>query len=536
MTRVQRRLAGTTYAVLLALSFLVRARQPDPPPPVAGQAVAVLPARRGDAVHPGRVSLAYQNIAPQPPDAAAPVVVLLHGSPGEGGEFDGMAATLRRTARVLVPDLPGFGHSSRTLPDYSFRAHGAYVVDLLDRLGVARAHVVGFSMGGGVALSMAGVAPSRVASLTLLSAIGVQEMELLGEYRVNHAVHGLQLGALWFLREALPHFGILDRAPVGVPYARNFYDSDQRPLRAILERTSVPVLIIHGRRDVLVPYEAAVEHHRIAPQSELHTTDAGHFMVFTDAAAMGRLVADFVTRAERGQARTRDLAEPSRIVAARAPFDPSNLPRFQGVAAFTTGGLLAAATLVSEDLASIAAGVLVAQDRLSFAVAAVACFVGILVGDLLLFVAGRLAGRRILLLPGMSHLVSADALARSSAWLERRGAVVVFASRFVPGTRLPTCLAAGLLDTSAWRFALWFALACAVWTPVIVGGAALIGEPILTVGGASGGGILLRAAVAVVAAALLLRLAVSWVAPVVRRRMGHEGERTPENGRRQAPE
>ena len=72
----------------------------------------------------------------------------------------------------------------------------------------------------------------------MLSALGVQEMELVGEYHVNHSVHALQLGALWLLREGTPHFGALDRGVVA--YARNFYDSDQRPLRAILDRVAMP--------------------------------------------------------------------------------------------------------------------------------------------------------------------------------------------------------------------------------------------------------------------------------------------------------
>jgi pimeloyl-ACP methyl ester carboxylesterase len=133
--------------------------------------------------------------------------------------------------RVIVPDLPGFGASEHDVADYSIRAHARYVLELLDALGVERADVVGFSMGGGVALSLADAAPARVRSITLLSSIGAQEYELLGDYAINHAFHGVQLAGLWGLRELVPHFGALDRTILGIPYARNFYDTDQRPLR-----------------------------------------------------------------------------------------------------------------------------------------------------------------------------------------------------------------------------------------------------------------------------------------------------------------
>jgi pyruvate dehydrogenase E2 component (dihydrolipoamide acetyltransferase) len=76
--------------------------------------------------------------------------------------------------------LPGFGFSTHSLPDYSFRAHSLYLIELLDALHVGKAQLVGFSMGGGVVLSTVDLAPGRVASIVMLSAIGVQEHELLG--------------------------------------------------------------------------------------------------------------------------------------------------------------------------------------------------------------------------------------------------------------------------------------------------------------------------------------------------------------------
>ena len=97
---------------------------------------------------------------------------------------------------------------------------------MLDQLNVQQAHFVGFSMGGGVALNIADIAPDRVTSLTMLSGIGVQEMELLGNYQINHAIHGAQLAFLWSLHKGFPHFGWLDRSMLDLSYARNFYDTD----------------------------------------------------------------------------------------------------------------------------------------------------------------------------------------------------------------------------------------------------------------------------------------------------------------------
>lgn len=190
----------------------------------------------------------------------------------------------------------GFGASTRYLPDYSFRAHGEYLLELLDALHVPKAQLVGFSMGGGVVLSMADTAPQRVASIVMLSAIGLQEYELTGSYGVNHLVHGAQLSALWLLWNGFPHFGLFSKFRFTIEYARNFYDSDQRPLRAVLMHYRGPMLIIHGTKDRNVPIAAAREHHRLVPQSELIELDGNHFMAFTHPSAFVASLAGFLAR------------------------------------------------------------------------------------------------------------------------------------------------------------------------------------------------------------------------------------------------
>src|SRR5438552_10659540 len=94
-------------------------------------------------------------------------------------------------------------------------------------------------------------------------------------------------------------------------------------------------------------------------------------------------------------------------------------------------------TLASEDLACIAAGVLVAQRKLNFIAASLACFLGIFAGDAGLFLAGRLAGKAALKWR-MLKRITPGAIDRASGWLERRGAIVILLSRFSPGLRLPT--------------------------------------------------------------------------------------------------
>jgi len=472
------RVVGAIYCLFVAISCVVRHAQEPNTTLRPGDLVAELPAVDGGRILDRKIRLAYEQATPEG-NSRPETVVLLHGSPGGKHDFRTVVPELARRYRVIVPDLPGFGASEHEVPDYSFRAHARYVLELLDRLGIEDVHVVGFSMGGGVALSMADLAPRRVRSITMLSAIGVQEMELLGDYTLNHTLHGAQLAGLWGLRELTPHFGWLDDAMLGVPYARNFYDSDQRPLRGILLAWPGPMLILHGERDPLVPVQAAREHARLVPQSELVVTPESHFMVFLEGPKVAATIGAFLERVDRGEATTRSGANAIRVTASKLPYDPRALPKISGFPWLLVLVFIALATFVSEDLTCIGAGLLVTTGRLDFLPATAACLAGIFVGDLNAFFAGRVLGRAVLARAPMKWIVTETQVQRASAWFRERGPTVILASRFLPGTRVATFVAAGVLHTPFLTFALWFGIAAILWTPLLVGISALVGAPIL---------------------------------------------------------
>ncbi|MEO1085947.1 MAG: VTT domain-containing protein, partial [Acidobacteriota bacterium] len=317
----------------------------------------------------------------------------------------------------------------------------------------------------------------EVESLVLLAAIGVQELELLGNYAINHAIHGAQLGLFQAVQELVPHFGVLDRSHMHLSYARNFYDSDQRPLRGLLEQWRGPMLILHGEGDVLVPYAAALEHRRIVPQSELVSFDANHFMPFTRPEALVEPVVSFVDGVEAGNAPIRADASPERLRLA-AEGEPQRLPRATGPTLLVWIVLLMVATLVSEDLTCLAAGLLVSYGSLGFVPAVFACAAGIFIGDLGLYAIGRL-GRPFIAKAPLRWFIKPADLERSRQWFEERGALVILLSRFVPGTRLPTYVGAGLLSMNPLTFAIYLLIPVALWTPLLVSLARVAGEPIL---------------------------------------------------------
>lgn len=99
-----------------------------------------------------------------------PPVLAIHGLGGTKGSFLPTLAGLANRFRVIAMDLPGFGDSDKPVgAAYDSRYFARAVVDLLDALGIERAHVIGNSLGGRVALELGLRHPERVRRLGLLA-------------------------------------------------------------------------------------------------------------------------------------------------------------------------------------------------------------------------------------------------------------------------------------------------------------------------------------------------------------------------------
>ncbi len=419
-----------------------------------------------------RVDLAYRIYAPEGGESAGVPVVLLHGSPGSLQNFSSLAARVAGDRRIIVPDMVGFGDSTRRAPDYSFDSQAAYLVQLLDELGLQRAHVVGFSWGGAVAIELGARWPERVASIVLVSAIGVQELELLGRYDLNHLVHVFQHALFRGVDWLVPHFGLLGPSPLAVGFTRSFLDSDQRPLRAALQSWDGPLLIVHGNEDSLVPPAAAREHHRLVPQSRLVWIEGGHLVLWTDADRVTETIARWIDDFDRGRLPRRADATAERRLAAVEPFDRAQAGPQDGLGWLVFVVLVFAASMVSEDLTCAGVGLLVAMGQVGFGGGVAACLIALVAGDIVLYLAGRLIGARLLERFGRDE----REVGRIEARLRRSGAAVVLLGRFVPGARLPTYVAAGVIRYPLLPFTLYLTLAAALWAPLLVGLTALGGR------------------------------------------------------------
>ena len=97
---------------------------------------------------------------------AGPAVIFLHGIGGDGTSWLPELEALSGRCRAVAWDMPGYS-GSPALPGMNFPALANALKDLLVKLGIERAHIVGHSIGGMVALEFAARFPDHVASLTL---------------------------------------------------------------------------------------------------------------------------------------------------------------------------------------------------------------------------------------------------------------------------------------------------------------------------------------------------------------------------------
>lgn len=139
------------------------------------------------------------------------------------------------------------------------------------------------------------------------------------------------------------------------------------------------------------------------------------------------------------------------------------------------------AALLTEDLACIGAGLLVAQGQVGLTAATLSCFLGFMVGNILLYWIGSLIGYASLHRPPLSWMLSPEQVQKSMEWFRRRGPAVILLTRFVPGTRVATYFTAGLMDMGFGRFLPYLALSTVVWVPLLVGGTTILGSRVFEV-------------------------------------------------------
>lgn len=207
-------------------------------------------------------------------DGSGTPVVLLHGIPTWSYSWTPVLNRLTRVARVLAPDLPGFGFSDkRDRFDRSIAKQAEFIDAWMTTIGVESAVFVGHDIGGGVALRLATLFPSRVRKLCLINSVCYDAWPIELMLQLGHPGADRQLSAAMAVRlltQALKQ-GFATRPPSALldgllaPYStevgklsliRNASALNTNlttEIAPLLPHISVPTMILWGEDDVFLP-------------------------------------------------------------------------------------------------------------------------------------------------------------------------------------------------------------------------------------------------------------------------------------------
>lgn len=138
--------------------------------------------------------------------------------------------------------------------------------------------------------------------------------------------------------------------------------------------------------------------------------------------------------------------------------------------------LLALSTFISEDLACILGGVLASNGQLIFPLAVAGCILGIWIGDIGIYWLGRGVTSGALKWNWARKRVTPEKIARGKRFFDRYGILWIFLSRFMPGSRVVSYLAAGASRWSFAKFSITLFIAALIWVPLLCGLAYLAGD------------------------------------------------------------
>lgn len=248
-----------------------------------------------------------------------PPLLFLHGL---GGLWQNWLLNLpyfMRTHRCVAIDLPGFGQSEPLAGKATIPAYAAVVDAVCDAIGFDQPVVVGNSMGGFIGAELAVTHPERVARLALVSAAGLSTEYLLRQpllfgaraWGVITARTGVALGAVRRPRLRRAALQIVVRYPerISVALATELvrganaegfipaFDGLMRhSFRDNLEHIEIPVLIVWGRNDMLVPVDDAEMYEHLIGENARSVIfdDTGHLPMLERPSRFNALLAAFV--------------------------------------------------------------------------------------------------------------------------------------------------------------------------------------------------------------------------------------------------
>jgi pimeloyl-ACP methyl ester carboxylesterase len=254
-----------------------------------------------------------------------PALVFVHGLSGSWPNWLEQLPVFAGSRRVIAMDLPGFGHSPMPVEQITISGYARILDELLGKLGVSAATLVGNSMGGFVSAELAIAFPQRVERLVLVSAAGISTNgrrdvqravpalrrveKIAGAYTAWVAAHSDMVVRYPALRNAA--LGLITRHPsrlnpalaaeqlrgAGKPgFIQALQANIDYPIRERLVEIACPTLIVWGEEDKVIPVrDAGVFEELIAGSRKVIFKDTGHMAMLERPTEFNELLEGFVS-------------------------------------------------------------------------------------------------------------------------------------------------------------------------------------------------------------------------------------------------
>jgi 3-oxoadipate enol-lactonase len=240
-----------------------------------------------------------------------PATVWIHGFPLDHRIWD-LQAPLAPFFELIAPDLRGFGFSQVSVEPYTIDDLAEDIDDLLDVLGIPEAVVIGHSLGGYVALAMVRRYRFRVRALVLVCSQARADSEEARSARLELVSRLLESGSSEVLVERFQKLfadrtraqhpelveAVLERirsVPVQAAVHALLAMADRPDSRPFLDQLGLPVLLVHGEEDVLIPVERSEEMARLLPNARLETIPyAAHMPMLEQPEHFNRILDTFL--------------------------------------------------------------------------------------------------------------------------------------------------------------------------------------------------------------------------------------------------
>jgi len=204
-------------------------------------------------------------------------ILFLHGWGISTEPYQEILQLLAQQHPVLAPDLPSFARSSYTklIPDYD--SYAKFLVSFLDALNLQQVHLVGHSLGGGIAITLSTLVPDRVRSLVLVDSTGIPSVSIPEAVprRAIEMTAQLLLPRLKLKLVDIPQVFSYNLLFNTGNVIQALLLSLQADLKHLLPRVKAPCLLLWSDKDLIVPLTAAQEMAAKIPDARLTTVEEG---------------------------------------------------------------------------------------------------------------------------------------------------------------------------------------------------------------------------------------------------------------------